>query len=348
VTNSAFVTATQTGVVTGLKEGDTVVWGYVNGSPKIFRISVKKGYRGSSSATSSSSSSSASTSASSSYTKPTTTTQSSAVTPKLRHGCARWIHGKSFTIRVGEGITIKSDQGKVTKIEVAASNQYIAMTGDNEVTGLKEGETTMWVHIDGSPKLFTVHVKGTPWGSASASTISTTSDNEITIRPNSMIRLSFPGGKIERLETTNEDVLAVFENNTVIAMKAGAASVWAYVNGSPKLYKFTVSSSAPSTPSTKNTRTTSGTTSSTSSTSSSYSSSSSSLRVAYAPDVTVKVGESVQLKHREGTVTKWEVTNNGKVTVSNNGVMRGLAVGDTVVWGYINGSPKIFRVKVVR
>ena len=222
------------------------------------------------------------------------------------------------------------------------------MTGDNEVTGLKEGETTMWVHIDGSPKLFTVHVKGTPWGSASASTISTTSDNEITMRPNSMIRLSFPGGKIERLETTNEDVLAVFENNTVIAMKAGAAFVWAYVNGSPKLYMFTVSSSAPSTPSTKNTRTTSGTTSSTSSTSSSYSSSSSSLRVAYAPDVTVKVGESVQLKHREGTVTKWEVTNNGKVTVSNNGVMRALAVGDTVVWGYISGSPKIFRVKVVR
>ena len=64
--------------------------------------------------------------------------------------------------------------------------------------------------------------------------------------------------------------------------------------------------------------------------------------------MTVKVGESVQLKHREGTVTKWEVTNNGKVTVSNNGVMRALAVGDTVVWGYINGSPKIFRVKVVR
>ena len=348
VTNSAFVTATQTGVVTGLKEGDTVVWGYVNGSPKIFRISVKKGYRGSSSATSSSSSSSASTSASSSYTKPTTTTQSSAVTPKLRHGCARWIHGKSFTLRVGEGITIRPEQGNVTKIEVAAFDQHIAMTGDNEVTGLKEGETTMWVHIDGSPKLFTVHVKGTPWGSASASTISTTSDNEITMRPNSMIRLSFPGGKIERLETTNEDVLAVFENNTVIAMKAGAAFVWAYVNGSPKLYMFTVSSSAPSTPSTKNTRTTSGTTSSTSSTSSSYSSSSSSLRVAYAPDVTVKVGESVQLKHREGTVTKWEVTNNGKVTVSNNGVMRALAVGDTVVWGYISGSPKIFRVKVVR
>lgn len=339
VSGGSIVTATQTGVITGMHEGEAVVWGYVNGSPKLFRVEVRKGYRGSSSTAASTSSS---------YTRPSTTTQSSAVTPKLRHGCARWIHGKSFTLRVGEGITIRPEQGNVTKIEVAAFNQYIAMTGDNEVTGLKEGETTMWVHIDGSPKLFTVHVKGTPWGSASASTISTTSDNEITMRPNSMIRLSFPGGKIERLETTNEDVLAVFENNTVIAMKAGAAFVWAYVNGSPKLYMFTVSSSAPSTPSTKNTRTTSGTTSSTSSTSSSYSSSSSSLRVAYAPDVTVKVGESVQLKHREGTVTKWEVTNNGKVTVSNNGVMRALAVGDTVVWGYISGSPKIFRVKVVR
>ena len=42
-------------------------------------------------------------------------------------------------MRVGEGITIRPEQGNVTKIEVAAFDQYIAMTGDNEVTGLKEG-----------------------------------------------------------------------------------------------------------------------------------------------------------------------------------------------------------------
>lgn len=292
--------------------------------------------------------------ASSSYSTPSSTTPATSRTSFaaesfVSHGVARIIKGKEFTMRKGETIKIRPsgpESNIVTKLETIGSTNVYAITGTDEIMGISSGEANLWVYINGSPKFFTVKVLGSATGSASDSGIVTSSTNT-TIPVNGMAKLTYGGGKVTRWENTNEDIVAVFENGVIIGLEPGVTTVWGYVNGYPKRFSVSVSNTVPASYSSPTAAVTSSPSSSY--TSSSSSSSSGSLRKVYGREVSLRVGEKIQLMHTDGFITKTEVTaENNPVSATDTGVVTGDRSGEAIVWGYVNGSPKYFHITVSR
>ena len=78
-------------------------------------------------------------------------------------------------------------------------------------------------------------------------------------------------------------------------------------------------------------------------------SSSSTDRTIYSKEATIKVGERVSAQLSEGKVDEWEVNQNISqyVAATSNGTLAALKAGRVSIWGYIGGSPKLFKLTIV-
>lgn len=72
-----------------------------------------------------------------------------------------------------------------------------------------------------------------------------------------------------------------------------------------------------------------------------------SYRIAHPGNVYLHPGDHLQLESYVGNITKWESENENVATISSSGVLTGKYVGETNVWGYVNGHPHRFYIHVI-
>ena len=78
-----------------------------------------------------------------------------------------------------------------------------------------------------------------------------------------------------------------------------------------------------------------------------YSSASQSIRTVTSKDVSLKVGEQVQLKADGKTITKWETDDESIVQVNKSGLITGVREGRTIIWAHLNnGELQFFNITV--
>ena len=68
--------------------------------------------------------------------------------------------------------------------------------------------------------------------------------------------------------------------------------------------------------------------------------------VASPGEVLLNVGQSAQLKNGTKIASYWETDNAKIATVSSSGLVKAISRGETNVWGYFDGSPKRYFIKV--
>lgn len=173
------------------------------------------------------------------------------------------------------------------------------------------------------------------YSSSSSSNLRTVTTKDVSLKVAEQVKLSVPGKTVTKWESDNEQIARISSTGVLTGVKTGKTSVWAHFGGELKLFSVTVTSSSYS--------------SSSSSSSSSYSSSSGSSRTIYSKEATIKVGERISAQLSEGRVDKWEINTNISqyVSTTSSGVLVANKAGSVNVWGYINDSPKLFRLTIV-
>lgn len=218
--NSTIARVSDSGVLTGVASGLTTVWANYGSELKLFRVAVN----GSSNMSSSSSSS--------------TYSSSSSSCP------SRAIYSKEATVKVGERIFAQLSEGRVDNWEISSTAaQFVTTTSDGALIAIKAGCVNIWGYVDASPKLFKLTIVGTgsyvPQDRAPYLVTST----EFTMYVGDQITAKISDGEISRweIEKINNDYFTV-DGKVLRAKKAGTATIWGYVNGSPKYFKITIKS----------------------------------------------------------------------------------------------------------
>lgn len=218
--NTNIARVSNSGVLTGIASGSTSVWAYYGSELKLFRVTVT------SSSYSSSSSSSSSYSSSSSS------------------GSSRTIYSKEATIKVGERITAQLSEGRIDKWEISsAAAQYVTATSNGTLTAIKAGNVSIWGYIGSSPKLFKLTIVGTGSYVPQDRAPYLVTSKEFTMYVGDQITAKISDGEITRweIENHNRDYFSA-DGKVLRAKKAGSATIWGYINGSPKYFKITIKS----------------------------------------------------------------------------------------------------------
>ena len=116
-----YVAATQKGTLTAIKAGNVIIWGYINGWPKLFQFNI--------------------------------------IGQGVYQPHDKVITSQDFTMYVGDQVTATISDGEITKWEISNFNkEYISASGGT-LTALKAGNINVWGYIGSSPKLFTITIK---------------------------------------------------------------------------------------------------------------------------------------------------------------------------------------------
>lgn len=112
------------GSITAKKTGYTTVWGYIEGHPKLFKLTI---------------------------------VDSNANVPPSRPPYQ--VTTKEFTMYVGDQITAKISEGAITKWEIGNNNKkYLSVYGD-VLQAREAGSVTVWGYVGNSPKRFKITIK---------------------------------------------------------------------------------------------------------------------------------------------------------------------------------------------
>ena len=204
--NTNIASVSNSGVLTGIAPGSTSVWAYYGSELKLFHVTV----------TGSSSSS----------------------------GSSRTIYSKEATVKVGERIFAQLSEGRVDNWEISSTAaQFVTATSDGALIAIKAGCVNIWGYVDASPKLFKLTIVGTGSYVPQDRAPYLVTSKEFTMYVGDQITAKISDGEISRweIEKINNDYFTV-DGKVLRARKAGTATIWGYVNGSPKYFKITIKS----------------------------------------------------------------------------------------------------------
>lgn len=121
---SDYLVPNNDGTVTAKKEGVTVGWGYIKGSPKMFQFNIL------------------------------------GLSANIPSDSPPYeVYSKKVTLKVGDHIIAKLQEGEVQTWEINDYNIDYISIDNNILTATKAGNITIWGRINGSPKLFEITIK---------------------------------------------------------------------------------------------------------------------------------------------------------------------------------------------
>lgn len=166
------------------------------------------------------------------------------------------------------------------------------------------------------------------YSSSSSSNLRIVTSRDVNVKVSERVQLKVTGQNVTKWESDNEKVARVSGSGILTGVAPGSTSVWAHYGADLKLFRVTVASSSYS--------------------SSSGSSSSGSSRTIYSKEATIRVGERVSARLSEGRVERWEINSTAAqyLTASSNGVLIAKKAGSVSVWGYVDDSPKLFKITI--
>lgn len=121
---SSYIEDLKNGKLKALQKGCVDVWGYIEGTPKLFKLEIVEG---------------------------------NVTLPGDKP--AKMMYGREITIRVGDEITSKIQEGKVTRWEINNwQKEYIFVNGDR-VLARKPGIVSLWGYVNDKPIYFVITIK---------------------------------------------------------------------------------------------------------------------------------------------------------------------------------------------
>ncbi len=225
-------------------------------------------------------------------------------------------HGEEFTFIFSPGKAPWTEEETTQKIESSIEKKVASPVNEEvETATVKERRKAETV----SPKPNTTVI-------TSSAKISRTS---IDIKVGETYQLAVSGGSgSAHWVSEGETIATVGDNGLVTGIKAGTTKVSVMYDGIILSCSVVVKQGSNTVPSP---------------------SSSSTDRTIYSKEATIKVGERVSAQLSEGKVDEWEVNQNISqyVSATSNGTLAALKAGRVSIWGYIGGSPKLFKLTIV-
>lgn len=225
-------------------------------------------------------------------------------------------HGEEFTFIFSPGKAPWTEEETTQKIESSIEKK--------DASPVKEAVKT--APVQERRKAETVTPKPNTTVITSSAKISRTS---IEIKVGETYQLAVSGGSgSAHWVSEGETIATVSDNGLVTGIKAGSTKVSVMYDGIILSCSVVVKHGANIVPSP---------------------SSSSTDRTIYSKEATIKVGERVSAQLSEGKVDEWEVNQNISqyVSATSDGTLTALKAGRVGIWGYIGGSPKLFKLTIV-
>ena len=210
---SAYVTSVSKKSFKAEKEGNVQLWGYVNGSPKLFKFDIKKGSR-----------------------------QAPTINLSANPQGGRMIYSKEATIKVGEKIYATLSEGFVERWDIEKyASSYITANNDGSITALKEGSVRIWGYINDKPKYFSFKILASDAQIAEDKPPYRVTSKTFSMKVGDHITAKLEEGEVTKweLEKHNTDYFSV-NNKVLTAKKVGKVRVWGHINGKPKLFEITI------------------------------------------------------------------------------------------------------------
>ena len=224
----------------------------------------------------------------------------------------------------GEEFTFIFSQGKAPWIEEETPEKVEPSTEKKDASPVKEAVKTATVQERRESEK--VAPKPNTTVITSSAKISRTS---IEIKVGETYQLAVSGGSgSAHWVSEGESIATVNDSGLVTGIKAGTTKVSVMYDGIILSCSVVVKQGSNTVPSP---------------------SSSSTDRTIYSKETTIKVGERVSAQLSEGKVDEWEVNQNVSqyVSATSNGTLTALKAGRVGIWGYIGGSPKLFKLTIV-
>ena len=168
----------------------------------------------------------------------------------------------------------------------------------------------------------------------------TITSKEATIKVGEKTFAKLSEGYVDSWDTQYaKEYIRANDDGSIVGLKEGKVGVWAYINGAPKIFTLTIVNNRQQTTSRPSSNTT-------------YKKEfvvPQDARIIYSKEATIKIGEKVVAKLPEGYVDSWD-TQYAKeyVRANSDGSITPIKKGKIGLWGYINGSPKIFTLNIVQ
>ncbi len=236
----------------------------------------------------------------------------------------RTVSSKNVSINVGEQVQLKVYGETVNKWE--SDNTNIARVSNFGVlTGIASGSTSVWAYYGSELKLFHVTVNSSSYSSSSSGSSRTIYSKEATIKVGERITAQLTEGRIDKWEISSAaaQYVTATSNGSLTAIKAGNVNIWGYLGSSPKLFKLTIVGAGSYVPQDRP------------------------PYLVTSKEFTMYVGDQITAKISDGEITRWEIENNNRDYFSADGkVLRANKTGYATIWGYVNGSPKYFKITI--
>ena len=259
------------------------------------------------------------------YRKPAETkpASSSTYTPK-----SRTVYSREFTMNVGDEVTARLSEGKVTKWTIGASHVAYVSSYNDVLKAIAPGVIKIFGEINGSPKLFEITILGDATSSyASNSASGAVSNNSSSarivysqterIKVGERVGARLSEGLVDRweIDSKNSKFVDVLSGGVLRAKAVGKIIIWGYIGNTPKLFEFNVVDS--------------NTTASTST------ASSNARRIKVGTDITVLMPN----------VYGWELnsSNSSYLSILPGGVIKAVKPGVVEIWASQNGVRKQFK-----
>lgn len=180
---------------------------------------------------------------SSSYNPGNTRSSSSSSSSSFPYG-TKVIYSKEATVYVGDRIGARLSEGTVDAWEISsAAMEYVAPTSNGTITAVKSGNVGIWGYINGSPKLFKLHIVGLGLYVPHDKVPHQVTTKEFSMYVGDQIIAKISDGEVTmwEIENHNRDFFSA-SGKVLTARKAGYVSIWGYIDSSPKLFKITIKS----------------------------------------------------------------------------------------------------------
>jgi S1-C subfamily serine protease len=222
---------------------------------------------------------------------------------------------KSFVFLINASTqTTTSTQRHTTPSTSASNSTPIASTSRNQTYTSKVEGTTPKTSNPGVSNSF-VNKKGER----------IVQSEEATIKVGDLVYAELEGKQVERWEISSyaASFVATQDEYKLKALKEGNVQVWGYIDGSPKLFKFKIVNTNTTLPGDKP------------------------IKTITSKECTINVGDHITAKLPEGDVEMWEINKyQGEYVDIGQHILVAKKSGVICVWGYINNSPKLFKITI--
>ena len=222
---------------------------------------------------------------------------------------------KSFVFLINASTqTTTSTQRHTTPSTSASNSTPIPSTSTNQTYTSKVEGTTPKTSNPGVSNSF-VNKKGER----------IVQSKEATIKVGDLVYAELEGKQVERWEISSyaASFVATQDEYKLKALKEGNVQVWGYIDGSPKLFKFKIVNTNTTLPGDKP------------------------IKTITSKECTINVGDHITAKLPEGDVERWEINKyQGEYVDIGQHILVAKISGVISVWGYINNSPKLFKITI--